>query len=58
MLGTNIKRTDIETWDKENWPGMNGLGFFSTYGGSHNKASWYIRCNQKVRGVFAKIWKN
>lgn len=37
---------------------MKNLGFFSTYGGSHSKASWYIRAHPKVHSVFAKIWKN
>ena len=35
---------------------MKTLGFYSTYGGSHSKASWFIRCNTKVRGCFSKIW--
>lgn len=36
---------------------MRGLGFYSTYGGCHTKASWFIRCHPKVKGSFAKIWK-
>jgi len=38
-LGSGIKRNDPYTWQNEAWPGVPGLGFTTTDGGGHTKAS-------------------
>ena len=55
-VGSGIKRSDPSTWENKNWPGLNDMGFFVSYGGCHTWASWIVRTHPKVKQAFSKIW--
>ena len=56
-LNTGIKRDDVSTWHRENWPGVHGLGFLCTRGGGQSEANWYVRSHPEVVKTFKEIWK-
>lgn len=55
-LNSGIDRTKPESWVNDSWPGNPDLGFFTSYGGGHSKASWFLRTRPKIKQAFSKIW--
>jgi len=55
-LNSGIDRKDPSTWVNKNWPGVLSLGFTTTDGGGHTKASWFLRSHERVTKAFETIW--
>ena len=55
-LNSGIDRKNPDTWANSTWPGNPDLGFFTSYGGAHSRASWFMRTRPRIKEAFAKIW--
>eukprot|EP01116_Phalansterium_solitarium_P004776 TRINITY_DN158_c0_g1_i2.p1 TRINITY_DN158_c0_g1~~TRINITY_DN158_c0_g1_i2.p1 ORF type:complete len:356 (+),score=38.99 TRINITY_DN158_c0_g1_i2:115-1182(+) len=53
-----ISRSDLATWDDDNWPGVLEVGINSQNGIGQSGFQWFCRGIPEVKRAFATIWQD
>lgn len=53
-----VKRDNLNTWDKSNWPKWGETGVINGDGIGNSEFSWFSRGLPKVKTIFSTIWNS